>query len=87
MDIYGERRGGCINESDSTINKGGRQRGGGVGGGHGGVDTGAATSAGGMVRPASASVKARLDQGGGNKPAAMTKGAGGVASMGAGGEK
>ena len=28
----------------------------------GGVDTGAATSTGGMVRPASASVMARLDQ-------------------------
>ena len=53
----------------------------------GGVDSGAATSAGGMVRPASASVTARLDQGGGNILAATTKGGKVVASMGAGGEK
>ena len=53
----------------------------------GGVDTGAATSAGGMVRPASTSVTARLDQGGGNMLAATTKGGEVVASMGAGGEK
>ncbi len=53
----------------------------------GGVDTGAATSAGGMVRPASASVTARLDQGGENILAATMKGGGVVASMGAGGEK
>jgi hypothetical protein len=53
----------------------------------GGVDTGAATSAGGMVRPASASVTARLDQGGGNILAATTKGGEVVALMGAGGEK
>ena len=53
----------------------------------GGVDTGAATSTGGIVRPASASVMLRLDQGGGNILAVMTKGGGAVAAMGAGGEK
>jgi hypothetical protein len=53
----------------------------------GGVDTGAATSTGGIVRPASASVMVRLDQGGGNILAVMTKGGGAVAAMGAGGEK
>ena len=37
------------------------------------VDTGAATSTGGIVRLASALVTARLDQGGGNILAAMTK--------------
>ena len=52
-----------------------------------GVDTGAAASTGGMVRPALALVTARLDQGGGKILMAMTKGGGTVASMGAGGEK
>ena len=53
----------------------------------GGVDTGAATSTGRIVRPASASMMALLDQGGGNILAVTTKGGGAVASMGAGGEK
>ncbi len=53
----------------------------------GGVDTGAATSTGRIVRPASASMMALLDQGGGNILAVTTKGGGAVVSMGAGGEK
>jgi hypothetical protein len=62
--------------------------GGGVGGGRPSrVDIGAATSTGGIVRPASASMTARLDQGGGNILAAVMQGGGVVALMGAGGEK
>jgi len=49
----------------------------------GGVDTGAATSTGVMVRPASLSVTAQLDQGVGNILVATTKGGRAVASIGA----
>jgi len=53
----------------------------------GGVDTGATTSTGGMVRLASATVMACSGQGGGNILMAMMKGSGAFASMGAGGGK
>ncbi len=51
------------------------------------MDTGAAMSTGGMVRPASVSATERLDRGGGNILVATPKGGGAVALMGAGGGK
>jgi hypothetical protein len=53
----------------------------------GGVDTGASTSTGGMVRLVPALVTVRSDQGEWNILAAMTKGGGPIASIGAGGGK